>query len=65
MADVAERERAQQRVTQRVDHHVTVGMRDESLHVRDAHASQRDVVAGSECVDVDALADAHGSGTGK
>jgi hypothetical protein len=34
-------------------------MRDQALLVCNAHAGERDVFAGSECVDVDALADAH------
>ncbi len=60
LTDVAERERAEQCVAQRVDHDVAIRMRDESTFMRDAHAGEHDVVAGTECVYVDALADAHG-----
>jgi hypothetical protein len=36
-------------------------MRDEPAIVRNVDAAEHDVIAGAECVDVDALADAHGS----
>jgi hypothetical protein len=35
-------------------------MRDEPAIVRNVDAAEHDVIAGAECVDVDALADAHG-----
>jgi hypothetical protein len=35
-------------------------MRDEAAIVLDVDAAEHDVAAGTECVDVDALADAHG-----
>ena len=59
VADVAERERAEDRIAQCMDHDVAVRMRDETAIVLDVDATEHDVVAGSECVDVDALADAH------
>jgi hypothetical protein len=38
-------------------------MRNDPAIVRDLHAAQHDVIAGAECVYVDALADAHALGT--
>ncbi len=44
LADVAECERAEQRVAERMDDHVTVGMRDDALRVRnrDHRRARRD-----------------------
>ena len=47
-ADVAVGERAQDGVDQRMQHHVGVGMPGQALRVRDAHAAERDVIAGAE-----------------
>src|SRR5260221_5326538 len=59
LADIAERERAQKRVAQRVDRNVAVRMRDDAVRMRDAHAADHYRVAGTECMDVNALAHAH------
>src|SRR4051794_7204889 len=60
MADVAQRERAEGNIAQRMDHDIAIRMRDKATIVRNVHATEHDVIAGTECVDVDALADAHG-----
>ena len=57
-ADVAVAERAIDRVGERVQADVGVGMAGEARVVRNAHAAEPDVVAGREGVDVEALADA-------
>ncbi len=57
-ADVAQRQRAQQGVAERVDHHVAVGMREHAAIVRYAHAAHHHVVALAEGVHVVTLADA-------
>ena len=56
-ADVAVAERAVERVGERVQADVGVGMAGEALVVGNAHAAEPDVVAGREGVDVEALAD--------
>ena len=58
-ADVAVAERAVDRVAQRVQHHVGVGMAFELVAVRDFHAAEPHRVALGEGVDVETLADAH------
>ncbi len=57
-ADVALAERAIERVGERVQRHVGVGMAGERAIVRDADAAEPDVIAGREGVDVETLADA-------
>ncbi len=58
LADVAQRQRAEQGVAQRVDHHVAIAVGKHAALVRHAHAAEHDVVALAEGVDVIALADA-------
>ena len=58
-ADVAVGERAEDRVGERMQRDVGVGMAGERVRVRDAHAAERDMVAGAERVHVDAGAGAH------
>ena len=45
IADVAVREGAEDRVGQRVEDHVAVGMGDDAADVRHAHAAEPDMVA--------------------
>ena len=52
LADVAEAERPEQRVAQRVQRDVAIGMRAHPAHVRNAHAAQHHVIAGLESVHV-------------
>src|SRR5688500_15751756 len=56
--DVAQRERAEHRVAQRMDHNVAIGMRQHALRMRHAHATKHDVVARAEGMHVEAVADA-------
>jgi len=56
-ADVAERECTENRVAQRVDHDIAVGMRDDAAAVGDAHTTEYDVIAVTESVDVVTLTD--------
>src|SRR3954466_5304300 len=60
VADIAERERAEDRIAQCMDDDIAIRMRDDALIMRNVDAAEHDVIAGAECVDVDALADAHG-----
>src|SRR5690606_691494 len=57
-ADVAQRQRAEHRVAQRVQDHVAVAVRGDAAIMRHAHAAQHHVVALDEGVYVVALADA-------
>ena len=53
------RGRAEQRVAERVGHHVAVGVADEALVVRDVDRPQHQRPAGAEAVGVGARADPH------
>ena len=57
-ADIAGAEGAQDRVGQRVEPDIGVGMADQRAVVRHAHAAQPDMIAGPEGMDVEALAGA-------
>ena len=57
-ADVAVRERAVNRVGERMQRDVRVGMAAERLRMGNADPAQPDMIAGREGVDVEALADA-------
>ena len=56
LADVARAGGAEDRVGDRVEHGVGVGVTGESAGVRDAHAAEDERTAGVERMDVDALA---------
>ena len=58
VADVAQRERAEDGVAQRVDGHVAVAVGDQAARMRHLDAAEHDVVAVAEAVDVEAVADA-------
>ena len=53
-ADVAVRDRAEDRVHQAVQHDVGVGMPGDAARVRDFHAAEPDMIAGDELVNVGA-----------
>ena len=55
-ADVAFAERAVDRVGERVERRVGVGVAGQPWRVRDAHAAEPDVIAGLERMDVEARA---------
>ena len=59
LADVPEPGGAQQRIAQRVQQHVAVGMRHDAVAVGNAHAAEHDEVPGPEGVYVRTEADAH------
>ena len=59
LADVAVAHGAEQRVAQRVNHHVAVRVRDDALRMGDAHAAEHDMIARAEGVHVHALSDSH------
>jgi hypothetical protein len=50
LADVAQACRAQEGVAQSVEHNVSVGVGDDAVRVRNAHATEHDKVAGAKCV---------------
>lgn len=56
-ADIAQRQRAQHRIAQGVQHHIAIAMGEHAMAVRHAHAAKHHVVAGAECMHVVALAD--------
>ena len=64
LADVTESHGAEQRIAERVQHHVAVRMRDDAAVVRNRDAAERDVCAGAECVDVVAKPDSHRASPG-
>ncbi len=55
-ADIAGAERAEDRIGQRMQPDIGVGMADEALAVRDFETAKPDMIAGSEGVDIEALA---------
>ena len=59
LADVAVADGAEQRVGQRVQRHVGVGMAFERVRVGDSDAAQPDMVAGDQAMHVEALPGAH------
>ena len=63
--DVAERRRAQYRIGERVQAHIGVGVPDQALRVRDAHAAQPDVIARTKAMNVKALAGAQRTSVGQ
>ena len=50
--------RTEERIAECVQDHIAIRMRFDSLCVRDTHATQHDMVARPECMDIVALADA-------
>jgi hypothetical protein len=50
LADVAQARSTQEGVTQGMQYHVPVRVRDDAARVRNAHATQHDEIAGSKCV---------------
>ena len=58
-ADIAVGERAEDRVDQRVQRDVGVGMSGDAARMRDAHAAEHDVIAVAEGVHVETAAGAH------
>ncbi|MCY1284810.1 hypothetical protein D9M70_337280 [compost metagenome] len=63
LADVAQRGGAEQRIGQRVQQHVAVGMGDQAELVGDSHAAEGDEIALAETVHVVAVADTHDGNT--
>ncbi len=57
-ADVAQRQRAEDRVADRVEQDVGIGMPVETAIEGDRHAAQNEPASGDERVDVEAIADA-------
>ena len=57
-SDVAQRERAQDRVDDRVEQHIGIGVTVEPALERDGHAAQHEAPPGSERMHVEAVADA-------
>ena len=58
-ADIAVSERPEDSVHERVKNDVGVGMPGQSTPVGDAHATQHDVIALAELVNIEAKAHAH------
>ena len=59
-AEVAQRERAKQRIGDRVQQHVGVRVSGETAVVRNGHAADDERTSGGERMHVEACADAHG-----
>ena len=58
LADVAVGDRAEDRIDERMQRHVGIGMAGQPAVVRDLHAAEPDVIAVAEGVHVEAVADA-------
>ncbi len=58
-ADIAKRERAEDRIAQRVQYDVAIRMRNQPAIMGNSHAAQNNMAAGAERVNVDTLSDAH------
>ncbi len=59
LANIAQCQRAQQRIAERVQQHVAIGMREQTMIMGHAHTAEHHMVAGPEGVNVIADADAH------
>jgi len=59
LADIAQGQRTEQRIGERMQQHVAVGMGDQPELVGNAHAAQGDEIALAEAVYVVAMADTH------
>ena len=59
LADVAKRHGAKQRITQRVQQHVTVGVSNKTEFMGNPYAAEGDEIAFAEAVYVIAMADTH------
>src|SRR3546814_6940901 len=57
LADITQRQRAEQGIAQRVDHHIAIGMRDDTGIMGDPHAAQHHMIARAERMHVVALTD--------
>ena len=57
-ADIAGRDRAEQRVCQRMQPDIGIGMTGEAAVVRDVDAADHDMIAGRETMHVETLPDA-------
>jgi hypothetical protein len=60
--DITLAERAEHSVAERVNHHIAVGVRDDTATVGNAHAAEHDMIAVAERVYVEPLAYAHFTG---
>jgi hypothetical protein len=58
-ADVALAQRTQDRIDQRMQHHVGIGMTGDAVIVRDPHAAEPDMIAFDELVHIEAEAGAN------
>src|SRR5690554_7200518 len=63
-ADVAQRQRAEDGIAQRMQDHVAVAVRHQAAVVRHAHAAEHHMLALAKGVDVVAVADADGHWAG-
>ena len=59
LADIAQRQRAEQRVTERMQQDITIRMGNEPVPVRNAHTAQGNEIPLAEAVHVVAVADTH------
>ena len=58
-ADIAQSRRPQQRIAERVEQHVAIGVSDQTASVRDAHTAQGDELTRTKGVNVEPVTDAH------
>ena len=59
MANVAQGERPEDRVTQGMNDHVAIRMRNQPVAVRNAHPTQHYVIARTEGMHIETLANSH------
>jgi hypothetical protein len=59
--DIAEPQRTEQRIAQRMNQHIPIGMRDDSANVRYAHSADDDSIAVAITVSIEAVPNSHQS----
>ena len=59
LADVTQRSGPQQRVTQRMQQHIAIGMSDQPALMRDAHSAEHDMIAVTKAVNIVTVTDSH------
>src|SRR5579885_1409987 len=59
LTDVSQAGRSEQRIRERVQHHVSVRVRHDTVRMRHPHPAEHDEIAWAECMHVDAGADSH------
>ena len=59
LTDITECSRTQQGIAQRVQQDIAIGMRDDTVRMRDTHTAERHTITGAETMHIIAVADTH------